>query len=243
MSPETAPAHRPDPPPWPGSPRPVRKCGPRRWRAMVLGAALAAAACSGSQPAAELSETERILANLEAYEAQQAAKLAAIGRDPDTATVEPDCHGSEEPEVDEGTVRLCFVAFGDATLDGSGPDKLLEGVRIFILEGRGGDPSSGIRLWADSLKGGWGKSAGHGRQFRSTPESIAAAAAPFAVTGADGTASAVVRRYEEYAFCAVHPDDAGLIAGCSTFDPWISFVLDQPADALGHHAHYETGAV
>ena len=178
--------------------------------------------------------------------------LKSLGEDPHVDTVEPDCDGSEAPAGGEDTVRLCFVAFGDPSLDGSGPDKLIEGARIIIPAGRqsgtdrekwwksvhgpawfAGGGSEDFSIY-DLQRGGLRVGLWPGEMVRSTPESVAGAEGPFVVTGADGTASVTVQRREPYQFCAVHPDDAGLIAGCGNFDPWISFADEQPANAYGH---------
>ena len=229
MSPDTATTHRRDPR---TAPRPPPGRAPRRWALAALAAAVVAAACSGTESGAEAGTAQaggdELNAGGERGTERERMLLESLGQDPDVDTVEPDCDGSEAPAGDEDTVRLCFVAFGDPSFDGSGPDKLIEGVRITIQEEEGGVGFSILEgetpVWLP------------GARFRPTPESLAAT--PLVVTGADGTASVTVQRHEPYFFCAVHPDDAGLVAGCGEFDPWVSpwfaFADELPANAYGH---------
>ena len=135
---------------------------------------------------------------------------------------EPAC-GDDVASVDDTVVTVCFVAFGDPSADGSGPHTLIEGVTIALLStdgGLGGDRS----VWWESVYAGAEEGSAFplrpGQQLRSERESLAAAvnAVPSVVTGADGTARAEIQRREYYEYCAVHPGDAGLIAGCSEFD-------------------------
>ena len=147
------------------------------------------------------------------------------------------------------------MAFGDPTSDGSGADRLIEGVRIVILQGDRSNGSVGDEpdLWWGSVAASRSEvSRGihrlylrHGQQVQSTPEMTAAAAVPSVLTGADGTAAAWVERYEDYQFCAVHPDDGGLIAGCSSFDPGNGdYGPDRPPENAGHHhVRHRTGLV
>ena len=180
----------------------------------------------GPATESELSAVERdpalvsrdeSLAIIEAAEERERLLRESLGDDPDVGTVEPDCVDAEAPAGDGETVSVCFVAFGDATLDGSGPDQAVEGARIDVL-----DEDSMMQWYLDidrDLREGITRvPLGHGETLWSTAESAACAPVSSVVTGADGTAAAAVKRGEFYEFCAVHPDDGDLIAGCSLFD-------------------------
>ena len=179
--------------------------------------------------------TEELLAEIAAAEARE-EPAPAVEPVFEVAGCDDDAAGDEPVAGGEPVVELCFVAFGDASFDGSGPDELIEGVRIVALARWRDDHD----LWWKSFYGpAWAMSGGrevfwvhdlsragynvkpdHGQQVRAAPESIAAAAAAVAsvVTGSEGTALASIQTTENYQFCAVHPDDSGLIAGCSNFD-------------------------
>ena len=253
MSPDTATTHQRDPR---TAPRPPPGHSPRRWALAALAAAVVAAACSGTESGAEAGTAQaggdELNAGGERGTERERMLLESLGQDPDVDTVEPDCDGSEAPAGDEDTVRLCFVAFGDPSFDGSGPDKLIEGVRITVAAGYQ-SRTDGEKWWKsvhgpawfagggseefsihDLRRGGLRVELWPGEMVRSTPEGVAGAEVPFVVTGADGTASVTVQRHEPYQFCAVHPDDAGLVAGCGEFDEWFDFADEQPANAYGH---------
>ena len=66
--------------------------------------------------------------------------LEVAGCDDDAAGGEPDAEG-------EPVVELCLVAFGDTSFDGSGPDELIEGVRIVALATHEADHN----LWWKSI--------------------------------------------------------------------------------------------
>ena len=158
-------------------------------------------------------------------------------------------------------MELCFVAFGDVSFNGSGPYELIEGVRIVVLsQGRHIESPDQRGRWWESVYGpAWEKIGGredafwtnagrdprfnmwpdHGQQVRAAPETIAAAAAAVesVITGADGTAPASIKTSENYQFCAVHPDDGDLIAGCSHFDRqrWVPGSRRSLVDAVSDH--------
>ena len=159
--------------------------------------------------------------------------------DPDPWAAAPQCADRAAVAQDD-EVLVCFVAFGDATLDGSGPDQAIKGVRILIFD----DSWTGAdrRAWWQTVNEA-GVSLVSGQQLRSTAESIAAAPVPSVVTGADGIATVAVKRREYYGFCAVDPGDGGLIAGCDVFDTLdpccFPFIPDQ--NKVGYRAGGEGG--
>lgn len=213
------------------------------WCTLAL-VALVAAACSGGgdSQAPEAATTATTTTTTE-------TEPAFV----ETETVVPDC-GNMVP-FDEGEqLSLCFVAFGDPTPDGSGGDGLIEGVRIVILEDNPGGASVGDEpdRWWGSVAASqsdlyWGSHRlylRHGQQVQATPELITAAAVPSVVTGTDGTARAVIERHARYQFCAVHPDDGGLIAGCSSFDSGNpEYGRRRPPENAFHHDVDEWGLI
>ena len=243
---------------------------PARWAGLAVAAALVLTACtsspgSHSDPAAEseLSPEQRdpalvlrdeLLALEEAERERQTTLLEERERllleldknpgvdpdpDPDPWAAAPQCADRAAVAQDD-EVLVCFVAFGDATLDGSGPDQAIKGVRILIFD----DSWTGAdrRAWWQTVNEA-GVSLVSGQQLRSTAESIAAAPVPSVVTGADGIATVAVKRREYYGFCAVDPGDGGLIAGCDVFDILdpccFPFIPDQ--NKVGYSAGPEGG--
>lgn len=119
-------------------------------------------------------------------------------------------------------VPVRFVVSADAGSDSSdGAGGALAGVTVAIVKWHDRqrwwsalgavDPQDGYSI-RDSIP--------PGAQVASTPEQISAAPAQLVTTQADGSAQAELDRSEHYLFCATVPDDAGLIAGCTShFDP------------------------
>ena len=197
-------------------------------------AAVLAAGCTSGDPRPPQSEpaTES--------KAEPATELAAASTTAAPVPVESPCPQSEVPE---DMVSLCLVAYGDPSLEGSGPHRLIPGVRIAVLRfdaASGGDPV----VWWDSVASSRIQSPLPGERLQSSAERIAAAEAPSVVTGEDGTAHTAVQLRGSYQVCAVHPDEPGLIAGCSAF-AWLgrqfpyhpghhSSLIDL-SDAVGAH--------
>ena len=207
-----------------------------------------------------LTSSYDVYAWIEAVEAKKKRERLlreSSGDDRDVDAVEPDC------DQETVTVSVCFVAFGDATLDGSGPDQAIAGARIVLL--RTPQRYDERREWWESVySGSDGDFSIHdltpgrrisdellpGRTMRSTPESVSEPEVLSVVTGADGIATVATMR-TSYEFCAVHPDDDGLIAGCTDFvtqylRSWIVYVYFSHGRAFfgvagGRYARFEAG--
>ncbi len=134
-------------------------------------------------------------------------------------------------------MSLCFVAYGDPSLEGSGPHRLIAGVRIAVLRFSSTPAPSEDDLWWDFVASIPRPVTQPGQRFQASAERIAAAEALSVVTGADGTAQAPIKYRETYQFCAVHPDEPGLIAGC-TASLWLNrqFPYEAPtlSSAINH---------
>ena len=155
---------------------------------------------------------------------QRARVMVVVSDGARWAAAESPVFSSAAPYVREPVVQDVPVEFVASAHrgDGDGTDSAaLAGVTVAIVEWNDRE-----RWWEAlgvySPHDGTGIRRGipPGAQVASTAEQVAAAPARFVTTSAEGTAHAELDRSTYYLFCAMSPDDAGLVAGCTNdYDP------------------------
>ena len=148
------------------------------------------------------------------------------------AAAESPVFSSAARYVPEPVVQDVPVEFVVSALPGDGDGTAaaeLAGVTVAIVEW-----NDRWRWWEalgaySALDGtGIGRSIPPGAQVASTAEQVAAAPARYVTTSADGTVHAELDRSTYYLFCAMSPDDAGVVAGCTSHYGLLSHRRGEP---------------